>query len=50
MNNIIVVIVLLGGCFLMHSLFMRKGSNHDNQDNTKDKKDDEGHGGHSCCH
>ncbi len=56
MNNIILAVVLLGGCFLMHFLMMRKGGHggshrHDAEDqnqNEENNKDGKTHSGHSC--
>lgn len=55
MNTIVLAVVLLGGCFLIHFLMMRKGIHHKNHENTesKSKKEEESeknHSGHGCCH
>ncbi|MFZ2150179.1 MAG: hypothetical protein WAV15_03395 [Minisyncoccia bacterium] len=52
MSNIILAVVLLGGCLLMHLLMMRKGGHFgshgsDVEDGNKEEKKDK-HGG--CCH
>ena len=52
MNNIVLAVVLLGGCLLMHLFMMRKGRHSgshgsDAMDGNKEEKKGK-HGG--CCH
>jgi hypothetical protein len=50
MNNIILAIVLLGGCFAIHFFMMRKGHEHEEHSNdTKNKVDDDNKPKHGCC-
>lgn len=50
----ILLIVLLGGCLIMHLFMMRKGGHgegHGHSENMDDKeKGNKNHSGHGCCH
>lgn len=53
MNNIVLAVVLLGGCLLMHLFMMRKDGHgdshgHDAADTDKEGKNDKTHSGHGC--
>ena len=52
MENIILAVVLLGGCFLMHFLMMRgkHGKHGENEPENKNKDGGANHSGHGCCH
>ena len=52
--NTIILVILLGGCILMHFLMMRKSNHSENSQNTegqdKTSSNDKNHSGHGCCH
>ncbi len=53
MSNIVLAVIVLGGCLLMHLWMMKKGGHaghggHSNNGDEEKKKDGSDHSGHSC--
>jgi len=46
----IILLVLLGGCLVMHFFMMRKHGHEGDHENMKAKEKDGDHSGHGCCH
>jgi quinol-cytochrome oxidoreductase complex cytochrome b subunit len=50
--NTIILLILLGGCLVMHFFMMRRHGHDENHEHTgsNDKENDKNHSGHGCCH
>jgi len=49
----IILVVLLGGCLLMHIFKMRRGGhsgNHESNEGKEREKKEKNHSSHGCCH